>query len=269
MPENFAYLKKSDNLLPLALVSSSTADSTYPIANVTILPISKPYRTGEGKIVDQKIHIDFAVAPSVDFIGIIAHNLTSGATIVLRGGSSHDPDGSTFSVTLTWASGITWKILSASESHKNWSIEFDDEANANGFLSIGYIMIGAKTSLDLQFQPEWTRRRNKIVRSVLNEFHNPMVGRKISEGYLVTVNFAGMDETQRDDLDTFLDSLDRVVDPLLFVPAPAEARAYFGRLAEDFEIMQSTGQAAVPVLSLITDGHGTVVPLTVPFHFEA
>ena len=269
MPDNFTYLKDSDSLLKLALVSSTTEDSTYPISNVKILPISKPYRTAGGKIVDQKIHIDFAVAQAIDFIGIVAHNLTSNATIVLRGGASHDPDGSAFNTTLSWASGIVWEILSATQTRKNWSIEFDDETNANGFLSIGYIVIGLKTALDLQFQPEWTRRRNKIVRSVLNEFHNPMVGRKISEGYLVTVTFAGMDGTQRDDLDTFLDSLDRVVDPLLCVPAPAEARAYFGRLAEDFEIMQMTGQAAVPVLSLVTDGHGTVVPLTVPFHFEA
>ena len=269
MPENFTYLQDSDNLLALALVSSTTEDSVFPVTNVEVLPISKPYRTLAGNIVDQKFHIDFATAQAIDFIALIAHNLTSGATITLRGGASHDPDGSAFSTTLSWASGIAWKILSASESHKNWSIELDDEANSDGHLSVGYIVIGLKTALDLQFQPEWTRRRNKIVRSVLNENHNPMVGRKISEGYLVTVNFAGMDSTERDAIDTFLDSLDRVVDPILFVPTPDETRAYFGRLFEDFEITQMTGEASVPVLSFLTDGHGTVVPLTVPFHFEA
>jgi hypothetical protein len=268
VPENFTYLKNSDNLLAQALVSATTADSNYPISNIESLPISKPYRTGDGKIIDQKIHIDFAVAQAVDFIGIVAHNLTSGATITLRGGSSHDPDGSAFNTTLTWASRLTWKILSAAQTYKNWSIEFDDESNSDGYLSFGYIMLGSKTALDLQFQPEWTRRRNKVVRMVLNENHNPMVGRKISEGYLVTVTFLGMDSTQRDAIDTLLDSLDRVVDPVLFVPTPDETRAYFGRLLEDFEIAQATGQAGIPVLSFITDGDGTTVDPQPPFHFE-
>ncbi|MDA2936839.1 hypothetical protein MYX75_01065 [Acidobacteria bacterium AH-259-A15] len=265
---NFTYLKSSDNLVSDALLTPTSVNSVYPVANLSILPIFKIYRTTEGGIGTQKIRIDFPTAQSIDTFAVVNHNLTSGATITVKGGSSPDPDGSAFTTTITWRELLAWKILTAAESHKNWSITLDDEANVNGYLSVGYLIMGTKTTFSVQFQPEWTKEPVKVVRAVENDLGVPMVGRKVSEGTRVTVSFAGLSTTERNEIDTFLDSLDLRVDPFLLVPDSTEADAFFVRLEESYVIEQGSGVAGIEAAPFLTDNFGAVVAETPPFHYE-
>ena len=263
---HLAYLKHSDNLVLEALMGATTENSLFPASNAKALPVSKAWRSSEGSLNAQKLRASFDVSREVDTVAIVGHNLTATATIEVHAGAT--PEAETFSETITWASGVAWKLLSATQDYRHWTIEITDEANANGYVAVGYLALGMKTQTDDQFQPRWTKTRIKRVRNSPNEFRAPIVGRKISEGTLLSVRWEGLSNTERDTLDAFLLSLDRVVDPMLLVPAPDETEAFFGRLAEDYLIAQDHSDSAEIAVDFISDSFGVVVAPAVPFLYE-
>lgn len=266
---NFTYLLHSANLVPQALVTSANASTVYPAANVALLPISQPFRTTEGKIKDQKIQISFAVAQTVDTIALVNHNLTSSATITVKGGTLPDPDGSDYTTTITHDDNIAWKILSSSESWRYWSIEIDDKTNWEGFLQVGYVVLGVATAQAHGFATNWNVIRTPHVRFVDNEFSQPMVGRSISQGSTVALIVHGLTDAQRVTLDDWLLSLQMQRDPMIFWPDTAETEAYFGRLNTQHVInRQISGLSRVLGVEFKADGIDTRIIENPLFWYE-
>ena len=227
---DFTYLLHSENLARDALLTMANASATYPISNIALTPISKPFRTTEGKIKDQKIRIDFPAAKAVDTFALVNHNLTSSATITIKGGSSPDPDGTDYTTTITHAEQTAWKILSSSESWRYWSIEIDDETNYEGYIQVGYVMLGVATEMAHGFATNWSVQRQTNIRMIENTFLQPMVGRRISRGSSVTLTFHGLTDALKTTLDNFLLDLQKWRDPMIFWPDTDETEGFFGRL---------------------------------------
>jgi len=253
----FTYLKNSDQLIGSATLTETSENANFPVENMAALPVSKPYKTADGAVTGQKILIDFASAQSIDTFPLINHNLQSGATITVKGGSSQDP--ATVIATITHRPDVAWHILSAPVSHKFWSLTLDDAGNPDNHLRLGYFPMGLKTTLTFQIQPEWSRERIKIPRSVENELGIPMIGAELFRGWRLIFSFDGLDLTEEETLHAFLDSLDRNKVPLLLVPDTNENDAYFVRLEENYIIGKNTGSTGVFDLPFITDSFGTVI----------
>ena len=66
-------------------------------------------------------------------------------------------------------------------------------------------------------------------------------------------------DAQRDTIDSFLDSLDLKIDPLLLIPELTATEAYFCRLQETHTLEVSANNTSIEGVSFLTDGLGTVI----------
>jgi len=253
----FTYLKDGDNEAVGSTLIETSENAAFPAENMIVLPVSKPYKTADGGLTGQKVQIDLGSAKSIDIFALVNHNLRSGSTIEMRGGATADP--STLIATITQRADLAWHILSASVSHRFWSLTMADAGNPDNHLRLGYFIMGLKTTLTFHIQPEWVRERIKIQRSVENELAIPMIGAELFRGWRITVSFDGLNLTEEDTLHTFLDSLDLKKVPLLLVPDTNENDAYFVRMEESHVIGKRTGATGVFDLPFLTDSFGTVI----------
>lgn len=256
---NLTYLKLSDEVFLNATLTETSENANFPVENLQVLPISKPYKTADGAVTGQKTIADFTAPQTIDIFGLVNHNFQSGATITIKAGSSTDPDGSQFTTTITWRKNLAWKILTSSENWQYWSFTWDDAGNPDNHLRAGRFMMGLKTTLSVQFIPEWQKQRVKVARSVENELGQPMVGVLLYTGTRVIVSFEGLTAAELTEVDDFLDSLDQKVDPLLLVPDSSETGAFFVRLEEAHLIEQSNKGAAILDIPFITDHLGKFI----------
>lgn len=264
---NFTYLVDSDNVALQGVISASSADANYPIENLSALPISKPWRSAAGGLSSVKLRIDFLFPRAINCVALVNHNLTSAATITMNGGSVADPDGSEFTTTITWAARTAWKVLSGTETWAYWSITITDEANSYGFIQVGYLVMGAKTTLAFNFAPDWTVERLTKVRRSSTESRVPIVGNTLSKNSRLIVSFTTRANADKTTVDNFLNSLNREAGPLLVIPDTAETEALFCRLVVDHSIRRQAKWSDIPELIFEEDATGIVIPADTVFHY--
>jgi len=173
-----------------------------------------------------------------------------------------DPDGSEFTQTITWATRTAWKILSpAPSAYRYWTVLISDEANPDGYLSIGYLVFGAKTALTFTFAVDWGRARLTYTRAIENELGVPMVGNVLSKPPKLTLSSNALIETTDDigELETLLLSLGKQNVPLLIIPDTAGTEAYFARLVVDWNAMRRAKWSEIPELEFVEDSHGVAI----------
>ncbi len=256
---NFTYLKSSLNLIESATVTASSEDANFLGTNAAALPVSKPWKSADGVTTGAKLLIDFGSALEVDAIALVNHNLRSGSTLTVRGGTVTDPDGTDFNTTLTYRAGLSWKLLSSSETWRYWSFELDDSGHPDNHTRAGYAMLGVAVALTTNFRHEWTVSPFRIVRQVENELGAPMVGANLADGYSVGVDFGIKNTTQRDEIRDFLSGLQLGVDPILLVPDPGDTEAYFARLQEGWAMQNAPPNFwNINGVEFRTDGFGLV-----------
>lgn len=254
------YLTQPLNLVESATVTATSEDANFLGINAAALPLSKPWKSEDGTTTGAKLLIDLGSAQSIDTIALVNHNLRSGSTLTVRGGSSSNPSGD-FSTTLTYRAGLSWKILGSAESWRYWSFELDDSGHPDNHTRAGYAMLGAAVALPKTVIPEWTLTPTRIVRQVLNDFGTPMVGANVSNGHLISAAFGPMTIADRNTIRDFLDSLQLGVVPLLIVLNPSDTEAYFVRLLEGWAMVTiPPDYTTIEDLQFQTDNFGLVTP---------
>jgi len=239
-----AYLKKADNEALGAFLAASSENTSYLLGNLLIEPIAKPWRTIDGQIETQTLDVHFPAPRALDVAALVGHNLTSAATIVLKADDTFPP--TTTVATLTWRARVTWAAF-ASTTKRYWRWAISDPANPDGFLQVGYLSMGVKTQLTEGFLIGFTKLRAVENRRVRSEFGVPVLGAKLADFTELSFSFDALDNTKRDELDDFLRSLDGDREPLLLIPDPDAAEAFFARLSPEHEVVQiGFGSAEVP-----------------------
>lgn len=233
----FSYIKHSDNLIEQATLVPSSENSSYPVENVKIIPVSKPFRSAQGGIGSFTLNISFPYAITIDTIGIIGHNLSSTATISIESGTSYNPSGNSESV--TWRRKSIYHSYT-SASRKYWRISIDDESNLDGFIRIGYIVLGERTVLPVNYDFNAITNRRTKNRMLSTAKSVPIVGSRLSKVDTFSINFTNKENADVSTIDTFLDGLDKEQEPVFIIPDPAKSDAYFGRLNTDYSIEDIT-----------------------------
>lgn len=255
----FTYLKKSGNLVESATVTASSEDANFLGTNAATLPVSQPWKSVDGTTTGAKLLIDHGSAKAVDLIAVVNHNLRSGSTITVNGGTVTDPAGGDFTTTLTYRAGLAWKLLGSSESWRYWSFQLDDSGHPDNHTRMGYAMLGVGTALSKNFAREWNVAPEKVVRQVENELGTPMVGSVVAEPSLLSFSWIGLTIAQRDEVRDFLHALDLGVDPILCVPDTTDTEAYFARLIGGWSVTQlQADYALIEDVQFRTDGFGLV-----------
>ena len=234
---NFTYLLQSDNLIPQATLTPTSEDADFPIENVQAEPIAQVSRTTSPSA--QKTLIDFSGQVTADIFAVVNHNLTDQATITLRGGSSQDPDGSSFELAIPWATRNAWALFDAAEQWQYWSLTIDDSSNPDGVIEAGLLSLGQATQLSRNFNLGSERRRETVNQVLESEFGVIATGINLFQRTRFACSFKATSDQERIELDEFLLRLERARSGLLFIPDAAEGAAYYGRLMTDHAVVRT------------------------------
>ena len=229
---NLAYLTNSDNKLVGSTITPSSAASAYPIANLTGLPISKPFRfTGD---TSENLQIDLGSALPIDLIALVNHNLTSAATITVNAGASANPDGSTYTTTVTWRARDAFKLLSSPQTYRYWKIIIADSANTDTFIELGFAMLGDSTTLGFNYRYGGTFIDEQNNLEVETEFGSPHVV-ELHDRVRLSLPFNNIQASEAVTLRTLYRTLKRNLVPLFLIPDAAVNDGYFGRWVSQYE----------------------------------
>lgn len=248
---NLAYLPNSSNKLVGATITPSSAASAYPIANLTALPVSKPFRfTGD---TSEVLQIDLGSALPIDLCVIENHNLSAAATIVLNGGSSPSPNGSQFTTTLAWRERTAFKLLSTAQTWRYWSVTIADSANVDTFIELGFAMLGAATTsaFNYRYGGQFIDEQHNL--EVETEFGSPHVVELYDRVRLV-LPFNNLPAADAVTLRTLYRTLKRNLVPLFLIPDSAVNDGYFGRWVSHFERQDEFYRSVT--LEFLQDGKG-------------
>lgn len=226
------FIKESDNIIRRSSLFSQNTDTSFPESNLAELPVSKPWRTKEGKIANQKLLIDLpSTSDTVNIIAVIGHNLTSSSTITVRAGTSADPDGTSFSQTLTWRERSIYALISPAQTFKFWSIEFTDTANPDGLIKVGYLLMGNATQMNFGFDLGLTIEPYNVNRVNVTGFSTTAKISNLATGETFRLSFSNIDKTDGETLFNLLEDLRQNKEPVLFFANSGDPdEAVFGRL---------------------------------------
>ena len=231
MANYFTYLANADNEAVGATITPSTEDSIYPAANLTALPISKVFRfTGD---TSETILFDLLAAMTLSLVAIINHNLTSGATITLTAGTTSAC--SDYSVAVSYRADDAFKYIAGGRTYRYWKLTFADAANPDGYIEIGFVMLGLSTTLSTQFYHQWREVQDHINYEFISEMGVEHVARLYKRRRFI-FRWRALTEAQMDEVTGMLAAVEKNYTPLFILPDPSGSDGYFGRWINDPEI---------------------------------
>lgn len=155
-------LSGAANCIPSSNVSATSFRSGYPIANVRNRYPSLTWRSNS--TVDG-ILIDHRRETTVDAIALINSNLTSGATLTFKRGSTVDCVDVT--EVLTPGSDDIFKFITPSR-YQYSKLELSDALNADLFLEIGCLWAGVRERLTYGFADNFSFLDSQVFTSHIN-----------------------------------------------------------------------------------------------------
>lgn len=229
-----AFLSHNNNQIAAAntvLVATSTASTDYQVSNVRILPITKTWRSFAGQLSSIDITIDFGSAQAISLIALINHNLSATATIAIAAGTTSAVGN--YSTTISYRQYDAFGII-ATQTYQYWRVRITDTANADGYLEVGYLLLGAATTLTQAFMYGWKQVDEYQNQELSSEFGVPLINEMF---YRMRFSFTFRNQTsaRADAIRTIFKDVKRNVTPLFFVPDTGTNDGYFGRFVASFE----------------------------------
>jgi hypothetical protein len=254
---NFGYLPDTNNKIATAAFTASSAAAAYPATNVGVLPISKPWRTTG--CASESMLMDFSNPISVDLIALIAHNLSVSATITVTAGTTSACSDYTADPAIAYRECDAFTLLAASRSYRYWKVAIADPTNADGFIEIGYIVIGVATRSAFNYAYGWTRTDEYENLETESEFGSPQVYELFNRKRF-SLPFKNRAAADVATLAALYKTLKRNLTPLLLIPDVAVNDAYFGRLVNNPEISTPSHYSYQDTdLEFLEDSHGVLV----------
>jgi len=104
------------------------------------------------------INIDLSIAQEVKVLVLFDHNLSSAATITLKG-----VEPTLFSEAITWNDNKIIHYLSAATTKRYWQLQITDTTNSDNYIEIGELFLGT------YFEPEkyWADNPTRNIKSIL------------------------------------------------------------------------------------------------------
>ena len=146
----------SPTLSDASTLAASSEVATLPATNLQTLQPKRKWRSGAS--LTPYLTLDFGAAGAAcNGLGVIGHNLTSAATIRVRGKATSNvtvsPAVDTGAVSAWPATGkpsdaywpqfLAWLSWSNSIAYRYWRVDFADGANPAGYIEAGRLMLGA------------------------------------------------------------------------------------------------------------------------------
>lgn len=229
----FSYLTNQNNLgvAAAASVTSSSAATNYPVSNVQALPIGKSWRS-TGKT-SEWFEVDLGSAQAINLFGIINHNISASGTVTVNAGSSAAPDGSQYQLVLTYRAIDEFSLLTATQTWRYWRFTFADATNADGFIRVGYVVIGNATTPGFHWQ--WDSEFTDHYINVKRRSAGGVVYAEAIYGHVVIkFNFGPLTTADMKTLRALYTGQRADATPVFVIPEQLVNDGYFGRFINDF-----------------------------------
>lgn len=153
------YTTTNAGLSQTPTYSGGSWSASLPLTNLSDRRVSKVARSTDALAASTLANIDLVTARSIGVLALVGHNLSAGATIVWKGGTTlggaevYNSGSLSMSFSAATAEdrdGIDFAhvhIPSSLQSARYWRFEITDTSNADGYVEIGRLVIAGK------FQP--------------------------------------------------------------------------------------------------------------------
>lgn len=218
-----AYL--ATNLITsAATITPSTVSSVYPSTGLYDGSADIPFRFTS---VSGSIAIDFAAPVAADCIGVIEHNLTSGATVTLKAGTTSAC--SDFTQALTWKQWVIAKRFTE-QTYRYWKLEITDAANTTDVF-IGELIIGKSVALTFghEYGYSWPSPYVNIVHKTVKGVRHAFEFTRERE---LPYRFANLSRTQLTELETLDNAVKGTLLSFLWLPDASVEEGVYGSLAD-------------------------------------
>lgn len=91
----------------------------------------------------------------IDFIEILAHNFTAGATIEVKGSMESDFSDTVETVVIPYNEDDIFYFFPSAITRRYWKVEITDALNSDGYIEIATILCGKYAQLNRRFAPEY------------------------------------------------------------------------------------------------------------------
>ena len=215
-------------------ITSGGQNSAYPKANMDDAILGKPYRsTGLTLIID----IDLGSAKAADACAILNHNVSAAATLIrLASGSTFPP--SDFTYDFTYRADHMY-VSFASATKRYWRLSITDAGNSDGYLEIGELVLGAKTTLTRPYSYGWSRARQfeNTLRETLGGVRH--VFERFSR-WQYALPFQAMSAAEIAEVLSIYETQKMDLTPFVFIPDLADDDVVYARIMRPLSIEATT-----------------------------
>lgn len=102
------------------------------------------------------IDINLETTPSIDFIAILNHNLSSSAHIRIDGADDEDFSTNRVQEYFTYNANNIFYFFDSAETKQYWRLRLNDPTNPNSYIQIGTVVLGGYTELDKAFGKDYS-----------------------------------------------------------------------------------------------------------------
>ncbi len=227
---NLTYVLHTDNyLFSISSLAATSEASNHAVSNLYGIPVTRTWRSAS--LATQDISIVLNTSLPVNIVALVNHNLSSSATITVDAGSTSAV--SDYSTAIPWRELTAFLALIPSQTYRFWRIRITDSSNSNGYIQVGYLMIGQLTQLSQNFRTEWKNTTEWTTQDGRSPYNVPFYERRAQQQHLL-LNFNPLTDTEMTDLRTLYAAAGRNRIPFLLLPVYGGDDAYFGRWQNPF-----------------------------------
>ena len=124
------------------LLACSSENPQFPMENTQDDMVDLPFRTAAGDDDAETIDADLGAANEYDFVAILGHNLTSGATITVYGADDDAFTSNVVSDVITHNGNNIFAFLDAARTKRYCRFKFEDASNPDTYINIGVLVVG-------------------------------------------------------------------------------------------------------------------------------
>ena len=162
----------------------------------------------------QYIDFDLGSAKAVNYICVLAHNLTSSATVTIMANSTQSWSTPPVSENLTVADKIIYNFT-ATKTYRYWRLNISDSTNPDTYIEISKVYIGDYIQLP------YMAKNQKIPTASTSDVSESNGGQVFGNaGYFYqygTINFSVIEDSEKLTLDTLFRTVDKYIPVILLI----------------------------------------------------